>query len=183
MLGLAGLLLFGAVHAVAIVPIWSRLPRGLLLATAIGLALAWAYHGYVTSGARPATLATGVGFGALCWVACLPAMTFGFGMRVMAIREIPWWVDPATTCLAAVGGAILLWRRTHRRSGTVAGALATGLMFLLNGGPFPIADLARPIGLILGFGVIDMVGGLVLAFTYSQAVQTRMAGTRLDHAP
>src|SRR2546423_10261015 len=69
--GLAGVLGFGAVHAVAIVPIWSRLLGGLPFGLVAGALVGWAFAEVASPGARGG--AQGVRFGALMWALLLPA--------------------------------------------------------------------------------------------------------------
>lgn len=171
LLGVAGALLFGAIHAIVIVPIWRRLLRGLPFAVAVGLAVSWAYHEYRRSSSAPAGVGAGLRFGALVWLVGLPATALGTGMRLQPLRgPVPWWIDLATVGLAAMGGAALLWGRTRTRRGALAGAIAVGVLFAYNGGPMPIADRARAFGLPAGFFVIEAVGGAVLALLYARLV-------------
>ncbi len=84
LLGLAGVLLFGTVHAVAIVPIWRRLIGGVPFAIVAALAVTGAYHTLVRSGRWPLTLGAGLRFGVLCWLAGLPATVLVNAMRLAA---------------------------------------------------------------------------------------------------
>lgn len=180
LLGMAGVLLFGTIHGIVIVPIWERVFRGLPFAIAVGLGVTWAYHEYRQSASHRSGLGAGLRFGALLWLAGLPAAALGNGMRLRPGQEpVHWWVDVGTVVLAAVGGAALLWVLTRKRRGAVAGAIALGVLFAYNGGPMPIEDSARAFGLVAGFFVIEAVGGAVLAFLYARLVspQASIEGT------
>src|ERR1043165_4872579 len=101
-LGPAGLLLFGAVHAVAIVPIWSRLAGGLPFATTAGVAVSWAFYEHWRTSRRPLGVGAGLRFGALAWLAALPATALANAMRLStAARPLPAWVDAVALGLAA----------------------------------------------------------------------------------
>jgi hypothetical protein len=167
--------LFGTIHSIVIVPIWSRLIRGLPFALVLGLAVTWAYHEYRKSASPPPAVGAGLRFGALIWLAGLPATALGFGMRLTQDHgPVPWWVDGATIGLAALGGGALLWGLTRTRRGTIAGAIALGVLSAPNGGPMPIEDLSRGFGLPAGFLVVEAVGGAVLALLYARLVAPAM---------
>lgn len=172
-LGFVGTILFGFVHAVVIVPIWSRVFRGLLYAVAIGLMVSWAYHEYRRSTAPIGVVVAGLRFGALFWVAGLPAMALGFGTRLLAVGgPVHWSVDVATVALAAAGGAVLLLHWTHRRGPAIVGAIALSLVLGYNGGPMPIENPLRGFGLPVGFLFIELAGGVILALMYDRLIQT-----------
>ena len=184
-LGGAGLLLFGSIHALAIVPIWSRLPGGLPFAVAAGLVASWAYHEYWRSGAPPPGVGTGLRFGALVWLVGLPATALANVMRLeRPSRPLPGWVDVASFGLAALGGAALLWGLTRTRRGALAGATALGVLLAAGGGPVPVANGGRAIGLWAGFLVVEAVGGAVLALLYGRLVAPVLpiAGPRVNAA-
>jgi hypothetical protein len=171
LLGAAGMLLFGTVHAIVIVPIWSRLVRGLPFAVIVGLLVTWAYHEYRQSRSSPQGVGAGLRFGALLWLAGLPAMALGFGMRLKSTPgPVHWWVDLATVGLAALGGAALLWSLMRTRRGALAGGIALGVLIAYNGGPMPIDDRSRAFGLPAGYLVIEAIGGALLALLYARLV-------------
>jgi hypothetical protein len=171
LLGAAGMLLFGTVHAIVIVPIWSRLVRGGPFAVIVGILVTWAYHEYRTVRSSPQGVGAGVRFGALLWLAGLPAMVLGFGMRLKSTPgPVHWWVDVATVGLAALGGSALLWSLTRTRRGALAGGFALGVLIAYNGGPMPIDDRSRAFGLPAGYLVIEAIGGALLALLYARFV-------------
>jgi hypothetical protein len=171
LLGVAGLLLFGTIHALAIVPIWSRLAAGLPFTVVAGLAVTWAYHAYWGSSSPAPTAAARLRFGAFAWLVGLPATALANTMRLMTPHHpLPGWVDPASLGLAAAGGAALLWGLTRTRRGAVAGAVALAVLLAAGGGPVPVANGGRAIGLWAGFLVVEAVGGVVLALVYARIV-------------
>ena len=170
-LGVGGLLLFGTIHAIAIVPIWSRLLGGLPFAIAAGLALGWAYHECWRSASPAPGVGTGLRFGALVWLVGLPATALANGMRLLTPQwPLPWWVDVASLGLAALGGAALLWGLARTRRGALAGAIALGVLLAAGGGPVPVVNGGRAIGLWGGFFVLEAVGGAILALLYARLV-------------
>jgi hypothetical protein len=172
-LGVAGLVLFGTVHAIVITAIWDRLFRGVPYAIAVGLAVAWAYHEYRAGCAEDGGVRHGTRFGALAWTAAIPAMAFGFGMRRLpGWGQVHWTVDLVTVILAAAGGATLLWLLRRTRRAACAGALALTLTHAYNGGPMPIESSARAIGLPLGFLVIQVAGGALLGGLHARLVES-----------
>jgi hypothetical protein len=171
LVGVAGLLSFGTIHALAIVPIWGRLAAGFPFALAAGLAAGWAYHEYRRSASPAPTMAAGVRFGALTWLVGLPATALANAVRLLTPhRPLSGWVDGASLGLAACGGALLLWRLTHTRRGALAGAVALPVLLTAGGGPVPVANGGRAIGLWAGFLVVYAVGGAVLAVVYARVV-------------
>ncbi len=171
LLGAAGTLLFGTVHAIVIVPIWGRLVRGGLFAVIVGILVTWAFHEFRKARPSPQGVGAGVRFGALLWLAGLPAMVLGVGTRLKSTPgPVHWWVDVATVGLAALGGAALLWSLTRSRRGALAGGFALGVLIAYNGGPMPIVDRSRAFGLPVGFLVIEVIGGALLALLYARFV-------------
>lgn len=170
LVGVVGTLAFGTVHALAIIPIWTRLVRGLPLAIPVGIVIAWAYHEYLRRRPSARPLSTGLRFGVLCWLASLPAWIIGFGSRVLSNVQIPWWVDPLTVVAGGAGGAVLLWLLAGTRRAAIAGALAIAVSVVHNGGPMPIEHPERAYALVLGFLGIQMLGGVAVALGYSRLV-------------
>jgi hypothetical protein len=184
LLGVAGLLLFGTIHALAIVPIWSRLVAGLPFAAVAGLAVSWAYHEYWRSASPAPSAATGLRFGALAWLAALPATALANTIRFMTPhRPLPGWVDAASLGLAALGGAVLLRGLTRTRRGALAGAVALAVLLTAGGGPVPVANGRRATGLWAGFLVVEAVGGAILALMYARVVAPRLPVDRLAREP
>lgn len=184
LLGVATLLLFGTIHALAIVPIWSRLVAGLPFTVVAGFAVSWAYHEYWRSASPAPTAAAGLRFGALAWLAGLPATALANTVRLLTHhRPLAGWVDAASLGLAAVGGAVLLWGLTRTRRGALAGAFALAVLLVAGGGPVPVANGGRAIGLWAGFLVVEAVGGVVLAWGYARVVAPVLAVQRPAPAP
>src|SRR5207237_9959244 len=82
LLGVLGVPAFGAIHALAIVPIWERLAHGLLFAAPSGALLGWSFV-ELSRGARvPSTSVPTWGFGLLVWVTLLPTVIFANLLRL-----------------------------------------------------------------------------------------------------
>ena len=184
LLGVASLLLFGTIHALAIVPIWSRLVAGLPFTVVAGLAVSWAYHEYWCSTSPAPTAAAGLRFGALAWLVGLPATALANTVRLLRPqRPLSGWVDAASLGLVAIGGALLLWGLTRTRRGALAGAVALAVLLAAGGGPVPVANGGRAIGLWAGFLVVEAVGGAVLALVYARVVAPVLPVQRLGPEP
>src|SRR5690349_6730334 len=82
LLGVFGVLAFGAVHAWAIVPIWDRLAHGLPFAVAAGAAIAWAFEGWRGNG-----ITSGLGFGLLLWLTLAPMTGFASWLRLSGLHS------------------------------------------------------------------------------------------------
>lgn len=171
LLGIAGVLLFGTVHALSIVPIWRRLTGGLPFAIVAALAVTWAFHTLVRSGRWPVTLGAGLRFGVLCWVAGVPATVLVNAIRLAAApAPRPEWVDPASFLVAALTGAAVFGALGRQRRTALTGGLAIGLLLALGGGVVPVVNSRRAAGLWAGFLVIEACGGMLLTLGYRRLV-------------
>jgi hypothetical protein len=167
LLGAAGVLLFGTVHALAIVPIWWRLAGGLPFAVAAALPVTWLYHTLVRAGRWPPAAGAGLRFGALCWAAELPATAFVNLMRwASAPGPRPGWVDPVSLLVAAATGAALFGPLGRTRRAALAGALACGALLAMAGGVVPIVNGRRAAALWAGLLAVEACAGVLLAIGY-----------------
>jgi len=90
-----------------------------------------------------------------------------------AVSSVTWSVVPdgiVTSLNAALGGAALLWGLARTRRGALAGAIALGVLLAAGGGPVPVVNGGRAIGLWGGFFVLEAVGGAILALLYARLV-------------
>jgi hypothetical protein len=171
LLGIAGVLLFGTVHALAIVPIWGRLAGGLPFAILAALAVTWAFHTLVRSGRWPLTLGAGLRFGVLCWVAGVPATVLVNAMRLAAApAQRPAWVDPMSFVVAILTGAAVFGGLGRHWRAAVAGGLAVGAFLALGGGAVPVVNGRQAAGLWAGFLVVEACGGMLLTIGYRNLV-------------
>ena len=177
LLGAAGVLLFGTVHAVAIVPIWSRLAGGLPFAIVAAFGVTWAFHSLQRSGRWPLTLAGGLGFGVLCWLAGGPATIFVNAMRLaVAPAPRPGWVDPVSFVLAALTGGVLFGVLARRWEAALAGGVAVAALLAMGGGAVPVVNGRRAAELWGGFLVVEACGGVLLALGYRKLIAPWVSG-------
>lgn len=113
--GLVSTLAFATVHAILIVPIWTRILTGVPFAILTGIAMAWAMD--ATAAARgPLTLAGAGRFGSALWLTLAPATALENGLR-LAARHIPESAGvAAAVSLAVVSGGCVGWSVARRRS-------------------------------------------------------------------
>jgi len=140
--GLASALAFATVHAILIVPIWTRMLNGVPFAILTGIAIAWAMD--ATAAARgPLTVAVAGCFGGALWLTLTPATILENGLR-LAGRRIPESLGvAAAVSLAVVSGGCVGWFVTRRRRGVLAWAGASLALTLAMGGPIPVVNAAR----------------------------------------
>lgn len=157
---------FGALHALWIVPIWSRLLGGLPFALAGALAVGWAYaECLIARRLPPAPILNGLVFGVGAWLVLLPATAVSAVLRVTGIHHS----YPAWSVVAALGTAGLTglfvgrWQGGRWRS-TLASGLAVVVLLSIQAGPVPVLNGWRPAGLLLllaplygGCGIIHAV--------------------------
>ena len=157
---------FGSIHALWIVPIWSRLVGGLPFALVGALALGWAYaECLLARRLPPAPILSGLVFGASAWLALLPATVASTVLRATGIHAL----HPSWSVVAALGTAGLTGLFIGRRLGggwrsTLAAGVAVVILLAVQAGPVPILNGWRPTGLLLllaplygGCGVVHAV--------------------------
>jgi hypothetical protein len=184
LLGFAEVLLFGTVHALAIVPIWRRLIGGVPFAVVAALAVTGGFHALVCSGRWPLTLGAGLRFGVLCWLAAVPATVLVNAMRLAAApAPRPNWVDPASFLVAFMSGAALFWALGCRTRAALTGGLTIGVLLAMAGGAVPVVNSHRAAGLWAGFLVIEACGGVLLTVGYRALVLQGRPPAHLVNAP
>jgi hypothetical protein len=161
-LAAAGLVLFGLVHALLIVPIWRRLLSGVPFALLSALFLAAAFIELRSSG-RLAGRAGGLLFGLAVWLSLFPVTALGAWLRVSGLRRrVPWLEMPLEVAVAfATGAAAGWWLLRRRRSVLLLGACCVAVM-LAMAGPIAVTNGRRPTLLFAAFLPIYLVAGLLL---------------------
>ena len=86
LVGVVGVGVFGLVHAVIIVPIWSKLLGGIPFGVGAGLVMGWAFWELRSGGRWRATAGGGFAFGLLMWVTLIPMTAFGAVVRATGIH-------------------------------------------------------------------------------------------------
>jgi hypothetical protein len=164
LLAILSVLLFGTLHAIVIVPIWSRLAGGLPFAFVAALAITWLFTELRRAGRLGADLRHALAFGALLWISILPSTTAGVISRVTGFHRKLETVEVAV-CLAvaAVTGALLarFFRLSIRLQ--IAGAVVVVVLVLAMAGPIPVSNGARPLLLLIGFLPLYLVAGIALS--------------------
>jgi hypothetical protein len=150
------------VHALAIVPVWTRIPGGLIQAVPVGIALAWAFDHLVrTRGWR--TAAHGATFGAVLFLALVPGTAFSNALRLAGIAAGEWPGTLGSLAVAAAAGWSAGWVLTRERRASLAFAVATMVLTIGASGPIPVVNGPRAAWLFAGFIPICVLAGLTTA--------------------
>ena len=169
LVGVVGVGVFGLVHAVIIVPIWSKLLGGIPFGVGAGLVMGWAFWELRSGGRWRATAGGGFAFGLLMWVTLIPMTAFGAVVRATGIHGGPTtygrpsWSACWRSCTGVLSGC-LIGRRW--RAALAAGCAVLGLA-LAMGGPIPVTNSARALWLFAAFAGVYALCGLVLALIVS----------------
>lgn len=132
--GMLGVVVFGAAHAIIIVPIWTRLLGGIPFGVGAGLAMGWAFQEAQTVRWPFRRSSRGLQFGFLMWLTLIPATACGAIFRLTGIHSQHDTWELVAELLAALG----------------TGA-ATGRAM---GGPIPVTTSARAAWLFVAFAAI-----------------------------
>jgi hypothetical protein len=160
--GLVGAVSFAAVHALLILPIWGRIPAGLIQAIPVGIALAWAFdHLARTRGWR--TTAHGAMFGAVMFLTLVPATAFSNALRLAGAAAGDWPGTLGSLAIAAAAGWTAGWALTREHQASRALAVATAILTIGASGPVPIVNSPRAAWLFVGFIPICVLAGIATA--------------------
>ena len=175
--GVVGALLFATAHAVIIVPIWTRMWRGLAFGAVAGVAAGWMlvelYPAVMT--ARPRRAATlGAGLGALLWFLVAPVSLVDAVLRATGFAARHESAEVVVAITIALGtGAAFAWHRTRRWRATLAGALATLLLTVGMAGPVPIGQGRRAVGIFVAVLPVAVCAGMMLSLLVSRLGRIR----------
>lgn len=163
-IGLLGVVLFGAAHAAAIVPIWSGLLRGVPFGLAAGITMGWALFEMRRAGRFRATALSGFGFGALLALSLLPMTALAVLLRKAGLHTADGTWEPVVELfLVVLTGAGAAWAMTRRPRPSVALAVAGLVLALAQGGPIPVTNSIRAAGLWASLCAIYSACGLGLS--------------------
>jgi hypothetical protein len=166
--GLLGVVLFGAAHALIIMPIWTRLFGGVPFALVAGLAMGWALKEILASSRWHEGSVSGFAFGFLVLLTMLPMTAFTVLVRATGLhRTEGYWEIVVESLLATAAGALsglLITRRWRPAIATGAASLAVALT---QAGPIPAMNSARAAWLFMALALIYPVCGLALGFLSS----------------
>jgi hypothetical protein len=158
--GAAGVLGFAAAHAWLIVPIWTRLARGLPLGLLAGGTLAWGLAELRRVG-RLGGVVGGLGYGAALWLALVPHTGLVAAVEAAGRREaFAAFEVPAVCAVAILAGAALGWTLARTRRAALALAAAVLSLALAMGGPVRVLHTATAARLFLAFLPICAAAGL-----------------------
>jgi hypothetical protein len=147
-----GVLLFGALHAAIIVPIWQRLLGGIPFSFLAAAALTWMYTELRRTGFLRSSLAHAIAFGFLVWLSLLPATLLGAALRLTGLhRNLGVLEDVLFLGLGAMTGTLLghFFRLPLRLQ--IAASVSVVILVLAMAGPIPVSNGRRPLLLFLGF--------------------------------
>ena len=156
--GAVGAVSFAVVHGMLIVPIWSRIPGGMLQAVPAGIALAWAFErlGRARNWRTPVH---GAIFGAVLFLTLVPGTLFANTLRLAGARPGDWPGTIGTLTIAAASGGLAGWILTRERRAARALAIATLVLTAAAGGPVPVVNSGRAAWLFVGFAPICLAAG------------------------
>jgi hypothetical protein len=164
--GAAGLIGFGVIHAIIIVPIWWSLFGGLPVALAGGLILGWALFEARAAGRLTRPVVSGLLLGVLLWLMLIPLTAVGNALRVYARNgggRLPESAEIVLDCLLAIlSGALAGWLIGRRWRAALAFAVAGLALALAMGGPIAVTNSARAAWLFVGFLGVFVTVGLML---------------------
>ena len=175
--GVAGALLFAALHAIIIVPIWDRMTSGLIFGAIAGAGAGWAFVEWYPAAIRTRTtrsVAIGARFGALLWLAVAPVTGADAFLRAMGLTPRYELLAVAIALVLAVaGGGALGWLIAHRLRGALAGAVAGLLLIVAMAGPVPVGRSARALNIFLAVFPAAVLGGIALSL-FSPSIFARI---------
>src|SRR5262245_15655893 len=175
--GLVGVALFGVAHAVAIVPIWRRLPAGIPFGLGAGLAMGWALFELRRTGHFNQRLWSGLGFGVLMWSTLLPMTA-----ATVLVREAGFhttedtWEVVLDLVLVIMTGGMAGWLITHERRPALALAVASLALALAQAGPIPVTNSVRAASLFAALSLLYPVCSFALAFLVFVITRWRLGG-------
>jgi hypothetical protein len=190
--GIAGLLVFLALHALWIVPIWFILPAGLPFALVSGAAMSWAYAElHPALPGRPWTVLAVMG---LVAATLLPAITLA-ELRPALFVETPAGAIPTKPIpilvarfvgellpTATIVGVLAGWRLGRTRRATAAMALASFLFALGPGHNIPFIAGTPGVGTVLALLVpVIAASALVLVESHAWLMASELLYTDRTH--
>jgi len=173
-IGAVGVILFGAIHAIVIVPIWTRLLGGLPFGLVAGLAMGWALYELRIQGRFCRGLLAGLVFGVLLWATLLPMTLFGIIVRAAGMHGTDDAWETVVESALAVGASFAAGRLIggRWRTGLALGVASLGLA-LAQAGPIPLTNSTRAARLFIGLAIAYVVSGLSLGLI-SSALSNRL---------
>jgi hypothetical protein len=167
-IGLLGVAAFGLVHAVVIVPIWTRLSGGIPFGVVSGVAMGWALYELQAAGRLGVGFLPGLAFGSLLWLALLPMTLFGVIVRATGIHGADDTWEVVLEVLLAFGTGAATGRLIGGRwRTTLAFGAASLSLALAQAGPIPVTNSGRAVRLFAALAVVYLLCGMALGFVAS----------------
>jgi hypothetical protein len=155
--------LFGLLHALLIVPIWSRLASGIPRTLFAAIGMTWCYrelrlHARLRGGALGGFI-----FGLSVWLGLLPVSLVAAALRAAGLRaRLGWLEPPIDLSIAALTGAAVGFALTRSGRGTVAAASCmAGALGVLTA-PIAFSPSALERSLFIGLLPIYVATGVAL---------------------
>lgn len=162
--GVGAGLVFATAHAAIIVPIWDRMFGGLAGAAAVGAVAGWSFvelHPEASAANVRRAATAGALFGAILWLVVSPVTAVDAVLRASGLPRNA-LADAVALVLGTSGGALFGWWRRRTVRAALAGAAATLLLTLAMGGPVPIANGPRALGIFLAVLPAAAAAGAIL---------------------
>ncbi|OLC99862.1 MAG: hypothetical protein DMG35_15095 [Acidobacteria bacterium] len=167
-IGLLGVVLFGVVHALIIVPIWTRLFGGVPFALPAGLAMGWALYELQAASRLGEGAFSGLVFGFLVWLTLLPMTAFTVFVRAAGLHSREgYWESTVELLLASGTGALLGHLISRQWRPAIAMGIASLAVALAQAGPIPVINSSRTAWLFAALGLIYLACGFALGLLSS----------------
>jgi hypothetical protein len=161
--------LFGLLHALLIVPIWSRLASGIPRALFAAIGMTWCYRELRLHARLPRGALGGSLFGLCVWLGLLPVSLVAAALRAAGLRaRLGWLEPPIDLSIAAVTGAAVGFALTRSPRGTSAAAVCMlGALGVLTA-PIAFSASALERSLFIGLLPIYVATGVALSLLLGQ---------------
>jgi hypothetical protein len=165
LIGVAGVPAFGLVHAAVIVPIWTRLARGIPFAIVAGLTMGWALYELLRAfdSQRHRRMVLAIGFGVVLWITLVPMTLLGVALRAAGLHrpDSSWEVVAECAISASAGFALGRFIGGHWRPATALGSASLALT-LTQAGPLSLLTSVRAARLFWALTVVYVLCGATL---------------------
>lgn len=184
LLAVGSTVLFGFLHALMIVPIWSQLASGLPRTLFAASGLAWCYRELRLRGRLRRGAVGGFTFGLCVWLGLLPVSLAAAALRLAGLRsQLGGLEPPLDLSIAAITGAAagFALTRSLRASGAAAVCMAGALGVLTSPLAFSASALER--WLFLALLPIYTAAGVALSLLLGASRPTDPALTVVGRPP